>query len=808
MSKQHRTREQEGREAIPLTEEKPLVWQVIPPRTARRDLPALETAMAALALDERHPIALEIAGSATMRMFLVRATSGPAQDHLADQIYARYPQASLLPLSRKQDPLQLRAGEAISVMELSAGAASYLPLKSWRERELLQEGTDPVLGLLAALGKLPPDLRVIAQLALVPAPHAWSRSSQRLAVEHPLEQEHMRERYRTGAGYDGASGAGSSLVLLFILVDQLRRRLGLGRARIYDMRLVQQKTSRIAYHARLRLYVIGPGAKGDLLTRLSQVRTWRDVAGTAQHLWRVWAHRRAQAGQRQATLSRLVAAYRQYHLSAGGYFLPRSLPGGAAQRLVRQPEQWWHIRTGWQRGVSRSPHYLGVEDVAHLWHLVQGVDLPEVPLLERGRARTLPVPGILTAGNGWNIGVSLHAGHRMPVSLPWPCLRCNFFAVASTGKGKSTLFLHLAEAALATGSEIIDGLLVLEPHRDLIELLLARIPRTRRDDVVLVDLADLAHPVGINVLDATLGRDRDKTIANLIAIFAHLWSNSWGPRTENVLETCLKTLAEANANMVKADPQAGPDRQYTLLDIVPLLRNWSFRHSVLEQVRDGALTSWWQLYYEPMDLRHQTEVIGSVVNKMSKYASSYTARRILGQPRSTIDLGEVVRHGNILLVSAASGVVGADIAALVGATILGLFQMALAEQVRLPIQERRHFLVLVDEFQFFGGANYQAGLAELRKMGGHFGLATQSLEYLDKLDRTLRSTVLANVDHLFAFAMSGIDARLLDHEFEGVEIGDITSLDDFQCYALLSVGGRRLPVFSLSLAPPSTGDPR
>src|SRR5712692_7086516 len=509
MSKQYRTQQQEGREAMDLSEETPLVWQVIPPRTARRDLPALETAMAAL--DEQHPIALEIAGSATMRMFLVRATSRPSQDHLADQIYARYPQASLLPLSGKQDPLQQLDGEALSVVELSAGAASYLPLRSWRERELLQEGTDPVLGLLAALGKLPPELRVIAQLALVPAPHAWSRASQRLAVEHPLEQERMRERYRASAGYDGTSGAGSSLgllviavlgflllrlvpllhrilptwmeqaalaalhgrapvltfaqvsllalmfigillalVLLFILFDQLRQHLGLGRARIYDMRLVQQKTSRIAYRARLRLYVIGPGKKGDLLTQLSQVRTARDVAGAAQHIWQVWAYQRAQEAQRQATLKRLVAAYRQYHLSAGGYFLPRSLPSGSAQRLVRQPEQWWHLRTGWQRGVSRSPHYLGVEDVTHLWHLVQGVDLPEVPLLERGRARTLPVPGVLTAGNGWKIGASLHAGHRMPVSLPWPCLRGNFFAVASTGKGKSTLFLHLAEAALTT----------------------------------------------------------------------------------------------------------------------------------------------------------------------------------------------------------------------------------------------------------------------------------------------------------------------------------------------------------------------
>ncbi len=841
-----------------------LVLQVIPPRTAVRDLPALETAMQALALDARHPIALEIAGSATARVFLLRATSHPALEHLADQIYARYPQAKLLPLATEQDPLHLYDNEAVSVIELAAGAASYLPLRSWRERELTQEGTDPVLGLLAALGQLPTGMRVIAQLALVPAPHHWSQTGQRLAVEHPLEQERMRERYQAKAGNTSGPSASSSfgllaiaglvflllrmtpllrriiplwawqagiqvlhgktthltfaqesllalwlagtlvaIVLLFILIDQLRRHFR--RTRIYDMRLVQQKTAHIAYRARLRLYVIGSGTRRDLLPQLASVRSWHEITPLAQDVWRAWARKQAQAVQRREVLGRLVAAYRQYHLSAGGYFVPRPL--SRAWRLVRQPRGWWDLGSGWHRGVRRSQHYLSVADSAHLWHVPQGKDLPEVPLVERGRARTFLAPASLSTGDGWRIGISAHAGHSMPVSLPWEALRSNVFAVASTGKGKSTLFLHLAEAALAADASAIDSLLVMEPHRDLIEMLLERIPRPRRDDVVLVDLADVAYPVGLNVLDATLGRDRDKTIANLIAIFAHIWANSWGPRTENVLETCIKTLAEANATMVKADPQAGPDRQYTLLDIVPLLRNWSFRHSVLEQVHDGALTSWWQLFYEPMDLRHQTEVIGSVVNKMSKYASSYTARRILGQPRSTINLAEVVRHGRILLVSAASGVVGEDIAALIGATILGLFQAGLAEQAQLPLTERRHFLVLVDEFQFFGGANYQTGLAELRKMGGHFGLATQSLDYLDKLDRTLRSTVLANVDHLFAFAMSGMDAHLLERELEDVDVGDITTLDDFQCYARLSLDRRRLPVFSLLLDPPSTGDP-
>ncbi|HET8851876.1 MAG TPA: hypothetical protein VFN02_05065, partial [Ktedonobacteraceae bacterium] len=193
-----------------------LVLQVIPPRTAVRDLPALETAMQALALDARHPIALEIAGSATARLFLLRATSRPALEHLADQLYARYPQAKLVPLAPEQDPLHLYTNEAISAIELISGAASYLPLRSWRERELTQEGTDPVLGLLAALGQLPADLRVIAELALVPAPHSWSQTSQRLAVEHPLEQERLHQRHQSGAGSGSGPSASSSIGLLVL----------------------------------------------------------------------------------------------------------------------------------------------------------------------------------------------------------------------------------------------------------------------------------------------------------------------------------------------------------------------------------------------------------------------------------------------------------------------------------------------------------------------------------------------------------------------------------------------------------------
>src|SRR6266705_2050079 len=307
------------------------------------------------------------------------------------------------------------------------------------------------------------------------------------------------------------------------------------------------------------------------------------------------------------------------------------------------------------------------------------------------------------------------------------------------------------------------GFAFIEPHGDVVHALCGLLPPDERDNVVLVDLATTDFPVGINPL-YMVGKDRDKVVDTLITIAEHLWASSYGSRTENVLEYALKTLADANELLIQSDPYQGPDRQYTLLDVVPLLRAVSFRHAVLEQVRDSLLTDWWQHYYEPLDAHQQREITSSVITKLS---SSRVARRILGQPRSTINLREVVRSGQHLLVSTASGVVGADLSELIGIVLLGLFEAALSEQADLPFEQRRRYLVLIDEFQVYRNANYQGMLAELRKYGGSFALATQSLAYLDRLDRTLRATVLANIDHLFAFHMAGEDARLL-HELDGI----------------------------------------
>src|SRR5712692_9866711 len=292
------------------SEQQRLALQVVPPRSAsNRDIAALETVMQGLALGVRQPVALEIARTTRGRQFLLRATSPAALEHLAAQIQARYPQATIQPLS--EDPLNIKPGEAITAVELQPGAASYLPLRSWRERELPVEGTDPLLGLLAAVSHMPENMRVVAQLALEPLSPTWSQAYRRRAVEHPLEPERQRQRRNTTtSGSSAPSTAGiiamGILVALLLLWYRFSKRLpswivhagvlllhgknpqlsssqvtllivGLlgiaivillalfgvnwvlrrvGRTSVYDMRLVAEKTGRSAYRARLRLFVI------------------------------------------------------------------------------------------------------------------------------------------------------------------------------------------------------------------------------------------------------------------------------------------------------------------------------------------------------------------------------------------------------------------------------------------------------------------------------------------------------------------------------------------------------------------------
>ncbi|HVU66307.1 MAG TPA: hypothetical protein VHD63_04220, partial [Ktedonobacteraceae bacterium] len=476
-----------------------------------------------------------------------------------------------------------------------------------------------------------------------------------------------------------------------------------GASRIYDQRLVDEKTARPAYRARLRFYVIGPAAAGTapvvsgpaqrfpwwrvpmVVVRhgIALVRRW-DKHGRAPiqvaHLKRFWAarqvewrtkrqqarERRARRRERQDVLRMLTASYRQYHLASGGFFVPYQVSPHHTAKLLMPPTRGWFRRNGWARDLSRSNHLLSVADLAALWHLPQAQDLPDLACVEKRTMRTLLAPPLLSTVSGYRLGVSVHAGQTLPVFFPFACLLQNILAVASTGKGKSSLFYHVmrayARGRILQRSDVPDGALLIDPHGDLVDHVAGALPPELADAILVIDLADRDFPLAFNPLDMSGNKDRDKIIDNLILVVEALWPTSYGPRTESFLEYCCKTLAEANMALIAADPLNGPSRQYTLLDVIPLLRQTSFRNKVLELVSDSHLIAWWRQYYDLLDARQQSDFTSSLITKIAKFSSTKIISRILGQPRSSIDLNELIRQDKIVLFSCASGEVGADMA--------------------------------------------------------------------------------------------------------------------------------------------------
>ncbi|HEU5200334.1 MAG TPA: DUF87 domain-containing protein, partial [Ktedonobacterales bacterium] len=509
----------------------------------------------------------------------------------------------------------------------------------------------------------------------------------------------------------------------------------------------------------------------------------------AQDAWKDGLQRRARAKGRRAVLLQFVAAYRQFHLASGGYFLPRCLSGRKAKQCLRGA--WW-------RDVASSAQLLSMETLANLWHLPPASMLPSLALVESYGARSILMPPGLSASQGEVIGSSEHAGHQLPVPLLPELLTMHGLVAGKTGEGKSTFLEHLAGAAMREG-----GLVVIDPHGDLAEHILLQVPETRADDVVFIDLSDPTAAFGLNPIDVALGRERDKAVADLLKTFSHIWASSWGPRMENAFRAALRTLYEANLTIVARDAQEGPHQQYTLLDVLPVLTRESFCHALLQHIKDPWLHRWWREYFEPLNLYMQRDIVNPILSKTTQFEGTI-ARRIVGQSSSTLNFSAFIRERKIILVKLAKGVVGNDVAVLLGATLLGLLQTTLEEQGALAEHERARLMVILDEFQVLAGVDY-AALAELRKYGATFALATQSLEYLQKLDPVLLPTVLANVKHLTTFQLSARDAFTIHQEL-GVAEEDITNLNSYMCYARWTRGGQRQPTFSLTLQLPAAGE--
>jgi hypothetical protein len=629
------------------------------------------------------------------------------------------------------------------------------------------------------------------------------------------------------------------VVALLAAISRLIAHALQGTPTLYDPKQIAEKLSKSAYRGCMRLVAmetLAPASRSSfppaprrrshsLLGGLSHwplqfVPRWLfksyytlfrmvDVPGLAQRVtalgWMVlstWRSHHQRRTMHRDLLALLVAAYGQYQ-TATLRLHPRRLSRGQTRR--------WLAPSKWTAGIRQARWVLTAEEVALLWHPLSLA----VPGMEQRQERMILAPASVTRGAGWKVGISEQAGMQAEVFYPDAALRQHAFVVGRTGKGKSTLFHHLALAQLDQRQEqrVMPGLCVIEPHGDLIAALLRTLPAHLSEEVILLDLANRETPAGLNLLDVSSfwrspsrGEvEREVRVSAALMTLRSIWASSWGSRIENVMRYSLNTLMQANLTLLSHNPMQGAMQQYSLLDIVPLLQLSAFRRRVLDLVTDPFVHEWWHTYYERLDTLHQQDIITPILTKISAYASSSTARRIIGQPCSTLDFDALIATSGLLLVNTAAGQVGADVSGLLGATLLSLFTASLARQFALPEAEVRPFLTLVDEFHSYP-VDYGYLLTGLRKAGLSLVLAAQSLAQLDHFDPTLRQTVLGNSEQKFLFTLAGEDAFLLRHDLSSLRPEDVVALPDYTCYALWSQNRHRLPPFSFQLARPPVGD--
>ncbi len=415
---------------------------------------------------------------------------------------------------------------------------------------------------------------------------------------------------------------------------------------------------------------------------------------------------------------------------------------------------------------SRSLMHLNASELATLsaWPIGPTADLPVVRL----GSRRLPIPAGMHR-TGRVVGRATWPGRARALTLAVNDSLRHLHVVGPTGTGKSTLLLHLIDQDIDAGRAVV----VIEPKGDLIRDVLARVPKSRTTDVVLIDPTDPEAVVGLNPL-AVSRASRELVADQLLATFHGLYAQHWGPRTSDILHAALLTLARSDSPTIVALPL--------------LLSDPSFRRRLVGQLSDpiGLGPFWAQ--FEAWSEAERVLATAPVLNKLRPFLMRPTLRRTVGQSTPKFQMLSLFTERKIVLVNVAKGQLGPEAASLLGALVLSsLWQTALTRTGIDP--SRRHpVMVYIDEFQDYLHlpTDLADALTQARGLGIGFTLAHQ---HLGQLEPSLRAAVLANVRSRVCFQLGSDDARVFAGTSTLLGAEDFASLDTFHFYAQLTIDG-------------------
>lgn len=364
--------------------------------------------------------------------------------------------------------------------------------------------------------------------------------------------------------------------------------------------------------------------------------------------------------------------------------------------------------------------------------------------------------------------------------------RQHMYIIGKTGTGKSALLHNLIVQDILNG----EGVCVVDPHGELVEDILEKIPENRIDDVIYFNPADVEYPIGFNVLELPDPRYKHLVASGLMGIFTKIWANVWSARMEYILNNAILALLDT--------PNS------TLLGINRILTDKDYRQKIVANIKDPVVRAFWVNEYEEWRDQFRNEAIAPIQNKVGQFLSVDIIRNIICQTKSSINLFDIMNQGKILLINVSKGKIGEDNSALLGAMFITKIQMAAMERVRIPEEERADFYLYVDEFQNFVTESFAEILSEARKYRLNLILAHQYIgQLVTDTSTRVRDAIFGNIGTMVVFRVGARDAEFLEKEFAPeFSPEDMVNLPNYHIYVKMVVDGISYRPFSATTLPP------
>ena len=438
---------------------------------------------------------------------------------------------------------------------------------------------------------------------------------------------------------------------------------------------------------------------------------------------------------------------------------------------------------------------LNIEELASVFHLPH--TNVETPNIVWASSKTAEPPSKLPVLTGEDVnddqisafGVTNFRG----ISHQFGMLRYDrsrhVYIIGQTGAGKSGLLELFALSDIFHNQ----GYAIIDPHGDFAINNMKFIPGSRLNDVIYFNPADTAYPLGFNPLEVTNPNQKTNISSEIIGVLKRIFGDSWGPRLEYILRYTILALLDR--------PEA------TMLDITRMLTDKEFRKETLTYCQDTVVLQFWNVEFASWNDKFVAEAIAPVLNKVGAFTANPIIRNIIGQPKSTFNIRQIMDEGKILIVNLSKGLIGEDNAAILGSFLVTKIQLAAMSRSDIPdVRDRRPFYLYVDEFQNFATDSFATILSEARKYGLNLTVANQ---YISQMSDTVRDAVFGNVGTMISFRVSADDAPILAKQFEpNFEAIDLLQMHNRNFVVNMVIGGEKTPAFSARTLelPPSQAD--